>query len=90
MLRTFLTFFELHCWGGEQYPTSWTPAFMVGASGDRHGMGGDEKFGFGGRIGVYVSAVGIASGTVAYSGTLSALLPGIRVMTGGHLNLCWS
>ena len=63
---------------------------MVGASGDRHGMGGGEKFGFGGRIGAYVSAMGIASGTVAYSGALSALLPGMCVMTGGHLNLCWS
>ena len=78
MLQTFLAyFFQLHCWGGEQYPTSWTPAFM----------GGGEKFGFGGRIGVYVSAMGIASATVAYSGVLSALLLGMCVKTGEH---CWS
>ena len=88
MLQTFQAyFFELHCWGGEQYPTSWTPAFMVGASGDRQGMGGGEKFGFGGRIGAYVSTMGIASATVAYSGVLSALLLGMCVKTGEH---CWS
>ena len=60
---------------------------MLGASGNRHGMGGGETFGFGRLIGVYVSAMGIASGTVAYSSALSALLPGMCVKTGEH---CWS